>query len=466
MSNIKVEFPGGAREVTGSNFLITIKSKEDGHNPHAKNKGELKLLVDCGMPQGDADHGDTWQPFPYDPKTIDCLLVTHAHLDHIGKIGFLVNQGFSGKIISTKATREIARPAMEDAYHLLFMQSERKGIEESPYSMEDVEVAFTMWKAVEYREEYNLSEGVSAKWTNASHVLGSAMIQIAAHGEKVLFTGDMGNNSLLLEEADIPTDSDHVFMECVYGNRAHVNMDTRSENLEKIILENIKHKATLVIPAFSIERTQEILSEINTLVESKEIPVIPVYLDSPLGIEITHIFHHYKSLLRQDIQDKISKGDDVFNFPGLHMSHTRDESMSINDIPGPKIVIAGSGMVAGGRVVHHVKRYLENFNNTILMVGYQAHGTLGSKLLNPNIQSVYIGQANLKINARVMNLSGYSAHRDVNALCDFVEKVKGNAKSLNLILGDIESLEGFKKTVKDKYGIDAFIPSKGDVLEL
>jgi metallo-beta-lactamase family protein len=469
MSNIKVKFPGGAREVTGSNFLIEIKNNHQAENAHKYNfKSDdcVRILIDCGMPQGDADHGDTWKPFVYDPASIDYLLVTHAHLDHIGKIGFLINQGFSGKIISTKATREIARPAMEDAYHLVFSQAERDGLDEAPYSMEDIEIAFTMWKAVEYKEEHTLAQDISARWTDASHVLGSAMIQVNAYGEKVLFTGDMGNNSLLLQEADIPTDSDHVFMECVYGNRAHEHMDERSENLKKVILENIKHKGNLIIPAFSIERTQEVLSEINDLVEKHEMPLIPVYLDSPLGIEITHIFHHYKHLLRQDMQDKISKGDDIFNFPGLHMSHTRDESMAINTVPGPKIVIAGSGMLAGGRVVHHVKRYLENFDNTILMVGYQAHGTLGSKLLDPRRESVYIGEANLKINARVLNLSGYSAHRDVNALCDFVEKVKGNAKSINLILGDIESLEGFKQTIKNKYNIDAFIPEKNDVLDL
>ena len=213
MSNIQVEFPGGAREVTGSNFLITIKNEN--HNPHAKNADVVKILVDCGMPQGDADHGDIWSPFPYDVKSIDYLLVTHAHLDHIGKIGFLINQGFSGKIISTKATREIARPAMEDAYHLVVSKSERDGLDKAPYSMEDIEIAFTIWKAVEYREEVTISSEISAKFTNASHVLGSAMIQISAHGEKVLFTGDMGNNSLLLQEADIPTDSTHVFMEVV-----------------------------------------------------------------------------------------------------------------------------------------------------------------------------------------------------------------------------------------------------------
>jgi metallo-beta-lactamase family protein len=422
------------------------------------------MLVDCGLPQGEADNGDTWQPFIYNPHEVDYLLVTHAHLDHIGKIAFLINQGFKGKIFSTKATREIARPALEDAFHLLSMESVRNN-EKTPYTIEDVEIAFSLWHTVEYGEVVRLGDDLSAKFFNASHVLGSAMIQISSRGKKLLMTGDMGNNSLLLKDADIPSDSDYVCMECVYGNRRHEGMETRSMELEQTILDNIQRKGTLVIPAFSIERTQEVLSEINDLVESRKMPVIPVYLDSPLSIEITHIFHHYKHLLKGSVQDKISRGDDVFSFPGLHMSHTRDESMEINHIPGPKIVIAGSGMVQGGRVMHHVKRYLEDPNNTIMMVGYQARGTTGNKLLREDRKTVTIGEAVLDINARVMNLGGYSAHRDVDALCEFVAKVKDNCKQLNLILGDEESLLGFKEIVKEKFNIDAYIPSRGEVLE-
>jgi metallo-beta-lactamase family protein len=473
MNNIKVTFAGGARSVTGSNFLIDIPRGPDNnhevesHHGHKfKNKDYIRVLIDCGLPQGQEKPENIWQPFIYDPKTVDYLLVTHAHLDHIGKIGFLMNQGFSGRIISTKATREISRPALEDAYNIVVSEAERAGLDKAPYKMEDVEIAFTLWKAVEYREQVHLAEGISARFTNASHVLGSAMIQVDAYGEKVLFTGDMGNNSLLLQEADIPTDSDHVFMECVYGNRKHDNIAHRSEMLEKVILDNIQRKGTLVIPAFSIERTQEVLSEINELVESRQMKVIPVYVDSPLSIEITHIFEHYRSLMREEIQEKFSKGDNIFSFPGLHMSHTRDESMEINDIPGPKIVIAGSGMLQGGRVVHHVKRYLDNPHNTIMMVGYQARGTLGSRLLNPNIESVNIGEAHIPVHAKILNLSGYSAHRDVDALLEFVSKVKDKAKSINLILGDDDSLEGFKETLKTKFGIDAHIPEKEEVLEL
>lgn len=470
MKKVKVTFAGGARAVTGSNFLIDVPRISIGvesHHGHTfKNQEFIRILIDCGLPQGQEKDEHIWQPFIYDPKTVDYLLVTHAHLDHIGKIAFLINQGFSGRIISTKATREISRPAMEDAFNIMYSEAERQGLEEAPYKMEDVTVAFTLWKAVEYREEAHLAEGLTVRFTNASHVLGSAMIQLDTGAEKILFTGDMGNNSLLLQEADIPSDSDHVFMECVYGNRKHEGLEHRSEMLEKVILDNIHNKGTLVIPAFSIERTQEVLSEINDLVESRQMPVIPVYVDSPLSIEITHIFDHYKHLLRDTVQEKFAKGDNVFSFPGLHMSHTRDESMEINDIEGPKIVIAGSGMMQGGRVMHHAKRYLDNPKNTIMMVGYQARGTLGARLLNPETHEVQIGEAHIPVHAKILNLSGYSAHRDVDALVDFVAHVKDHAKSINLILGDDESLEGFQKTLKEKFNIDTHIPDKGEVLEL
>lgn len=473
MDKIHVTFAGGARAVTGSNFLIDIPHEVSGvheldahHQHHFKNQGFVRILVDCGLPQGQEKPENIWQPFIYDPKTVDYLLVTHAHLDHIGKIAFLINQGFSGKIISTKATREISRPAMEDAYNIMAGDAKKEGLEDTHYRMEDVTVAFTIWKAVEYRENVHLAEGLTARFTNASHVLGSAMIQIDNGKEKVLFTGDMGNNSLLLQEADIPTDSDYVFMECVYGNRKHDHVDDRTKLLDNVIEDIIQKKGTLVIPAFSIERTQEVLSEINDLVESRQMPVIPVYVDSPLSIEITHIFDHYKNLLRDTVQEKFAKGDNVFSFPGLHMSHTRDESMEINDVEGPKIVIAGSGMMQGGRVMHHAKRYLDNKKNTIMMVGYQARGTLGAKLLNPETHEVQIGEAHIPVHARILNLSGYSAHRDVDALTDFVSQVKDNAKKIFLILGDDDSLEGFQKTLKDKFNIDAYIPNKGEVLEL
>jgi metallo-beta-lactamase family protein len=451
--NIKITCVGGAEMVTGSNFLIEFEDK--------------KILIDCGLPQGqDVHHEDIWRPFSYDASKINFLLVTHAHLDHIGKIPFLVKQGFNGRIISTKATREIARESMFDTYNVLVSDFIKKGLVDSiPYTGEEVEVSLGLWHHLEYREILEIFPGVSIKLSNSEHILGSALIQLNIHGKKVLFTGDMGDNSILLEPADIPTDSDYVFMETVYGNRVHPHLVDRKKNLELAIEDIIKDRGTMVIPAFSIERTQEILSEINDFIEERQIPVIPVYLDSPLAISITHVFYRFKNLLNLEMKNKMKKGDDIFSFPGLHFTHTRDESIHINDIKGPKIVIAGSGMMAGGRVMHHVQQYIEKPHNTILFVGYQAAGTLG-RLIQGGQKEVTIHGIPMHVRAQITTISGYSAHRDQNSLLEFVDVVKNKAKKIFLILGDGESLDGFKAKVKEVYNIDTHICRDQEVMEI
>jgi metallo-beta-lactamase family protein len=451
---IKVTCFGGAEEVTGSNFVLEFGGK--------------KIMVDCGLPQGlDAKHKE-WIPFAYDVSEIDYLLVTHAHMDHIGRIPFLLASGFVGQIFSTKPTLEMSKPAFDDALHILTKNLEKGKIDNLPYQKQDIEDALSKWKTVEYRENLilgdNMKSNFSAVFTNSSHILGSAFIQINCNGEKVLFTGDMGDHSLLLQEADIPTDSDIVFMETVYGGRTHEHVDDRSEYIKKIIIDDINNKGTLVIPAFAIERTQEILKEINDLVETNKIKKIPVYVDSPLAIKMTEVFAHHKELMSNAIKSQMRGGDDIFKFPGLHFTETHDESIAINDIPGPKIIIAGSGMVAGGRVVHHVQKYMEGKKNTIMLAGYQAMGTYGRLLSDGKKEIVMNGEA-YAVNAKVVQLSGYSAHRDQNSLLEFVKIIAPTCNSLNLILGDIESLEAFRKFAYEKLNIKAHICMKGEVLD-
>lgn len=456
--NIKVICHGGAESVTGSNFELQYLDGD-------KKRNGLRILIDAGLPQGlEAAHHE-WEKFNFETEKIDYLLVTHAHMDHIGRIPFLFASGFNGIVYSTKATREMSEVAFADAMHINQKNFERGVILEMPYEERDIQHAMSNWKTIEYKQNLKLSEKVSATFFNSSHVLGSAFIQLNCAGEKVLFTGDMGANSLLLPEADIPTDSDIVFMETVYGGRVHEHLDDRTEFLKNIIEETISKRGTLVIPAFSIERTQEILKEINDFVEHKELPVLPVFLDSPLSISITKIFHKHFDMLSEKIKKQVKSGDDIFKFPGLHLTDSKDESISISRTPGPKIVIAGSGMVAGGRVIHHVRNYLEGRNNTILLAGYQAPGTYG-RLLTENKKEIIFYGEHLQVNAKIAQLSGYSAHRDKNDLLKFVEIIKGNCKNLNLILGDAESLLDFKREVKNKLNIDAHICLKGETLVL
>ncbi len=453
--NIKVTCFGGAEEVTGSNFLLEYNG--------------TKVMIDCGLPQGLDAHRKEWVPFDYDVREVDYLLVTHAHMDHIGRIPFLMHSGFTGNIYSTRATLEMAELAFADALHILTNDLKNGKIEQLPYQKQDVEHALSKWKVVEYRQHLNLlkdkrNQNLSAQFYNSSHVLGSAFIQINCAGETVLFTGDMGDHSLLLQNADIPTDSKIVFMETVYGGRIHEHLGDRTEFFKQTILDTVEKKGTLVIPAFAIERTQEILAEINNFVEGRAMPVIPVYVDSPLAIKMTSVFSKNKNLFNSEIESHYKHGDDIFKFPGLHFTETHDESMAINDIPGPKIVIAGSGMVAGGRVVHHVMKYVGGKKNTIMLAGYQAVGTYG-RLLSDGKKIIVMNGEPLEINAKILQLSGYSAHRDQNSLLEFVKVIGNNCDSLNLILGDVESLEAFREFVYNELKIKAHICMKGEVLE-
>lgn len=451
---IKVTCYGGAEQVTGSNFLVECM---DGGKT-------FRMLIDCGLPQGvDAEHNQ-WKDFEYDPRTIDFLFVTHAHMDHIGRIPFLKAKGFKGQIFSTKATKEIAYLSLKDALHVMTKEFEKGNSDSIPYKERDIESSFGSWKTHEYRENIRLDKNLSVTFFNSSHVLGSCFIQINCNGEKVLFTGDMGKNSLLLPEADIPTDSDVVFMETVYGSRVHENVEERQQKLLQSIKDEIANKGTLVIAAFAIERTQEVLKEINDFIEEKKIPKIPVFLDAPLAIDITKVFQRHAKMFNEEMQEHIHHGDNIFRFPGLKYAESHEESQAINDIPGPKIVIAGSGMIAGGRVIHHVRKYLSNPRCTIMLAGYQAVGTYGRLLSEGKKHIIFYGEP-FEVRAKIIQLTGYSAHRDEEALLEFVDQVKGNCKSLNLILGDNESLMEFRRAVYERFNIRAHICLKGEVLD-
>lgn len=454
--NVKVTCFGGAEQVTGSNFLIEFTDR-------SSNKTS-RILIDCGLPQGlDAEH-HAWAPLAYDASSVDYLLVTHAHMDHIGRIPFLKASGFNGKIYSTKPTKDIGIVALQDALHIMTKDVEKGNMDEMPYKERDMLASFSSWKTVDYRQSLRLEKNLSVTFFDSSHVLGSAFIQINFDGEKILFTGDMGKNSLLLPEADIPTDSDVVFMETVYGGRMHENVEERQAKLLQAIKDEIARKGTLVIAAFAIERTQEVLKEINDFIEDKKIPKIPVYLDSPLAIDVTKIFKKYESYFNPEMQEHIHHGDDIFKFPGLHFSEGHEDSVAINNIPGPKIVIAGSGMIAGGRIIHHVRKYISSDKNTILLAGYQAVGTYGRLLAEGKKHIIFYGEP-FNVNAKVLQLTGYSAHRDKEALLEFVDVVKNNCKSLNLILGDTESLIAFRDAVYERFQIRAHICLKKEVLE-
>ncbi len=452
MSNVaKITFCGGAGSVTGSNFLLEADGK--------------KILVDCGLTQGIKLADDiNWTPFTYDPKEIDILFVTHAHVDHLGRIPKLVYDGFRGKIYSTMPTRSLALPMLEDTMAIL---SKSKDFDlDKIYTLENIKLALSLWQGFNYHENIRISDTLEAAFRNAGHILGSAMVEFLYNGKKILFTGDLGNSpSPLLPDTEKITDVDYLIMESVYGDRNHESRDDRRRLLAQTIDENFNRKGTLIIPTFSLERSQELLFELNALVESHQIPVMPIFLDSPLAIRLTEVFKQYKNYFNEAAQKALSQDKHLFNFPGLHSTLRSEESKLIGTVPNPKVVIAGSGMSSGGRVVHHERHYLPDPNNTILLAGYQSVGTPG-RLIQEGVKIVRITGEYVDVRAHVVTISGYSGHKDADGLLSFVSDMQDSVKRIFVVMGEPKSSLFLVQRIRDSLGINALVPEAGDTVEL
>lgn len=441
---------------TGSNFLVEFGGK--------------KILIDCGLVQGEKYSIPlNSAPFTYDTTSIDFLFITHAHLDHVGRIPFLVRNGYKGKIISTEPTREMAELIMLDSVKLLAKEALHSG---APIIFEEKNVfeSMKLWDTtVMYEKGFTIptDDGDAViTYHDAGHILGSAIVEIAYKGKKLAFTGDLGNTpSPLMCDTTPLKDIDYLVMESVYGDRNHKDKDQRIEIFKEAVTSTIAKGGTVLIPAFSIERTQEMLLAFNELVESHQIPEIPVYLNSPLGINITKVYKKYDSWFNQNIENVIRSGDDIFAFKGLVQTPSPDESKSINGDNRPKVIIAGSGMSNGGRILHHEARYLPDPNSTIIIAGYQAVNTLGRKIVDEE-KEVYINGSMIPLRARVVNIHGFSAHKDSDHLVEFVASTAKSLKKVIIVLGEPKSTYFLGQRIHETYGLPVSVPERGDVMEL
>ncbi len=453
---MNLTFYGGTGSVTGANYLL--KSSD----------GNLKILIDCGLMQGTSVSDNfNRQPFPYDPKTINFLLVTHAHIDHIGRIPKLVKDGFVGRIISTPPTKEIASVLFDDALKIIDADSRKHGVLPI-YEKQDVEKALSLWETAEYHQTFGLGDGVSMYMRDSGHILGSAMIEINDFKTKTVFTGDLGNSpSLLLNDTEEIKDANYIIMESVYGDRNHEPKEERRNQLKETIRDIISKKKLLIIPAFSLERTQMLLYEMNDFFENKELSQIPVFLDSPLAIKITKIYAKYCNYLKKTVCDEIEGGDDVFSFPKLKDTILSRDSEKIDLTPNPKIILAGSGMSNGGRVVQHEKDHVGDKNAVILMVGYQSVGTLGRQL-EDGAKSVRIYGEDMPVRAEIIKIEGYSSHKDSDHLISFVETANqnGNLKKVFAVMGEPKSSLFLVQKLRDQLDINAEYPEYGESVEL
>lgn len=447
MESSNITFCTGVGTVTGANFLLETP------------KG-TKILVDCGMVQGEkVALEENHEAFPYDLNSIDALFITHAHLDHVGRIPKLVKDGYKGPIYSTPQTRELAELVLNDAVAIIAMEARQEGIEPL-YASEDVQAVFPNWKTIPYHEKFTLNDEVSVFLKDAGHILGSSMFEFTVSNEKFLFTGDLGNSPApLLKDTEPVGDVDYVVMESVYGDRNHESREDRSALFEKIIKDAIARGGTLVIPAFSIDRTQVLLYELNNMVEQGRIPSIPVYVDSPMAIKATEVYKANEDLFNSSVQAQIAQGDDIFSFKHLEYTMSQNESRDIDSIKNPKIILAGSGMSVGGRIISHEAKYLPDPKNTILFVGYQSTGSLGRELAD-GAKKVRIHGETIKVRAHTETLYGYSAHKDGDHLVEFVSTGTKRLKKVFTVMGEPKASMHLAQRINDELGVKAMVPER------
>lgn len=452
---ITITCAGGVLSPTGANFLVQGFEKT--------------FLVDCGLLQGSKMAEESnWQPFSYNPKDIDILFVTHAHLDHIGLIPKLIFEGFNGVIISTSATRDISKVMLEDTASILSNSESGKQFNLSDiYSQKILEKVFSLWETIDYHDTYTVCEYLTMEPFDAGHVLGSSMFVFEYKKQKFVFTGDLGNSPspLLKDTEKLPDTIKYMLIESVYGDRNHESKEGRRGMLKSILLQNYHRQGVLMVPIFSLERTQEFLYEINELVEGGEIPSMSIILDSPLAIKVTDIFERYTHLLKESVKEDIAKGDNIFNFSGFKESITARDSKAIIKKPNPKVIMAGAGMSTGGRILHHEKEYLSDKKNTLLITGFQTPGSLG-RLLEEGAKTIRLFNEDILVNARIEVIKGYSGHKDSDGLVDFVSHSKKSLEKVFVAMGEMKSSLFLAQRIKEELDIVTHVPKPDEILTL
>lgn len=450
---MKIIFYGGARWVTGANYLLDT--------------GRTKILVDCGLFQGRKYAEDlNYQPFQYDPSQVKYVLVTHSHIDHIGRLPKLYKDGFRGKVYATAATIDLMTVALPDNMERIAEEARQEG-HASLFNQDDLDGLLALSHGVNYGEKIELDD-ISCIFHDAGHVLGSAIVEINYSDKKLFFSGDLGNPPTpLLRPTEFIHDANYLVVESAYGDRNHEARDERRRRLVTVIKDAIKLGGVLMLPTFALERTQELLFELHQMFNRKEIPPVPVFIDSPLAIKLTEVYRKHAEYFNKNAIYLIESGDDIFNFPGLKMTPTVQESKAINEVPPPKIIIAGSGMSHGGRILHHEIRYLSDPNSTILFVGYQVDGSLGRHIQRGDKEVTIFGQS-VPVNCHIENITGYSAHADQKSLLHWVTAAKtGNKlKKVFVVQGEEEAAKTLAELIRENIGIGAVAPIEGESFDL
>jgi len=465
---IKLTFLGAAQNVTGSRYLVEVD--------------KTQILVDCGLYQEREFNGRNWDPFPIQPNSLDAVLLTHAHLDHCGLLPKLVREGFRGPIYCTKATSEITRITLLDSANIQEEDAEfkrkrhqkegRRGpYPEIPlYNSRDATASFRLFAPVRYEKPIRINKNIEATFYDAGHVLGSSMIKLAINdGENrrtILFSGDVGRwDRPMLHPPTLFGEADYILVESTYGDRLHEDSNDISTQLREVINSTVRAGGNVVIPSFAFERAQDVLYYLNKLLMEKQIPHLKVFVDSPMAVKITEVFEHHTELFDEDMVKLIQQRKSPFEFPGLTMSSTVEESKAINNITGSNVIIAGSGMCNAGRIKHHLTRNISRPESTIIFVGYQAVGTLGRQIVDGAKEVRILGQM-YPVKAKIVQMTGFSAHADRDELFRWLSGLHKPPRGLFVVHGEPQTAFRFIDFLKERLGWQISAPKYKDEVTL
>ncbi len=463
---MKITFIGGTRTVTGSSFLLSTDS--------------ANILVDCGMFQGRRDLvARNYLETIYDPRDIDAVVLTHAHIDHSGLIPKLVRDGFSGRVHATRATTDLCGLMLLDSAHIQEMESRwktsknlRRGMGEAPplYTVKDAERAMTHFEPVTYDRAFSPAPGIEVIFRDAGHILGSAMVELWAESggkkTKLVFSGDVGTSEQpIIRDPSVITEADFLLIESTYGNRLHKTIEQSKEEFTDALLATIGRGGKVIIPSFAVGRTQEIIYYLAELFRAGKLPKVPIIVDSPMATSATQIIKNNPECFDEDINELMAEGKRPLDIPTLKFTRSTEESMAINTLVGSAVIISSSGMCDGGRIKHHLRHNLWRPETSVIFVGFQAEGTLGRQIVNGN-DTVRIFGEEIQVSAKIYTINGLSAHADRDGLLDWASHFRGADPMTFVIHGEERASLDFARTLADELSLKTYVPDWGETAEL
>ncbi len=465
---MKIIFLGAARTVTGSCYIIET--------------GNIRFAVDCGMFQGTTEiEKRNWETDIYDPTHIDFFIITHAHIDHTGLLPRMAQNGFHGPVYATEPTGDLLKILLLDSAHIQEVEAgwKNKKMQRNGrlpdilplYYLKDAEAVGPLVKTKAYDDTFSPAPGINVKFQDAGHILGAAILEVFIEENgtctKLVFSGDIGRrHQLLMKDPCTISDADFLFMESTYGNRNHKGEEDSLNELAGAINYSYSRREKVIIPAFAVERTQEILYSLYLLHRQGKLPEdMPVILDSPLAIQVTEIFRHYRSYLDGETQSLLKDGEDPLNLPQLKFSLTTAQSMEINEMQGPAVVISASGMANAGRIKHHLRHNLWRPGASVVFVGFQAEGTPGRKIVD-GAKKIRIFSEDIAVNAKIFTIGGFSAHAGQDQLLDWLSNFQNKKMQIFLVHGELSAQEYLAAAIKEKFGFAVDIPEYLEEIQL